>query len=260
MTQLKFAQSLIALLAATWGSLHGAELAVVIDDIGYSVERGMRAIRLPGPITVAVLPFAPNTEILARRAIQAGKDVIIHQPMQPHPARHVRPEAGTLELGMPNSEFDDLLNAALNAVPDSIGLSNHTGSLLTQHREPMFRLMQRLNGRGLFFLDSRTTADTIALDVARELGVPAVKRDVFLDNDPSPRAIEYEYRRAIALARRNGTALLIAHPYAVSLRYLEERLAALPQGVKLVAAQELTRRATVAQQQDPSDLHISLGQ
>jgi polysaccharide deacetylase 2 family uncharacterized protein YibQ len=240
--------------------VEGAELAVVIDDVGYSIERGVRAIALPGPVTVAVLPFAPNTNTLARHALDSGKDVIIHQPMEPHPAPHVANENGTLTLGMAGREFDDLLTAALNAVPQSIGLSNHTGSLLTQHREPMRRLMQSLNHRGFFFLDSRTTADTVALDVALELGVPAVQRDVFLDHDPRPGAVAREFRRALAIARRNGRALIIAHPYRVSLDYLESELANLPYDIRLVAAKTLTRRGVVAQRQDPDALRISLGQ
>jgi polysaccharide deacetylase 2 family uncharacterized protein YibQ len=220
----------------------------------------MRAINLPGPVSLAVLPFAPNTALLAQRALVSGKDIILHQPMQPHPAPHVRIEDGTLTLNMAQPEFDAMLGAALDAVPASVGLSNHTGSLLTQHRAPMTRLMQSLGKRGLFFVDSRTTSDTIALDVARELGVPAIKRDVFLDHDPTPQSINAAFERAVRLARRNGHALIIAHPYPISLSYLETHLSALPEDIRLVSVKDLTRRAIAVQPQDPGDLRISLAQ
>ena len=249
-----------ALLLCTWSQIHAAELAVVIDDLGYSLERGLRAINLPGPITVAVLPFAPNTQRLTEHALENGTDIIIHQPMEPYPAAHVRTEVGTLRLSMDDYAFDALVLAARDAVPASIGLSNHTGSLLTQHREPMRRLMSSLSGRGLFFLDSRTTADTIALDVAREFGVPAIRRDVFLDHDRRPQSVNRAFRKAIGLARRNGTALIIAHPYRVSLDYLEWQLADLPADINLVPAKALTRPTRLARQPGPADLHISLGQ
>ena len=127
--------------------------------------------------------------------------------------------------------------------------------------------MTLLNRRGLFFLDSRTTAQTVALDVAHEQGVPALKRDVFLDHDRSPEAVHRSFERAIAIARSKGQAVLIGHPYQVSLDYLEKRLAELPADIRLVSAQKLASRrsaanypAVLAQLPHPSFPHISPGQ
>ena len=158
-----------------------ARLAIVIDDIGYSLSRGQRAATLPGPITLAVLPFAPNTDVLVSTALAQGKTILIHQPMEPQPSPHAREEAGTLKLHMTEPDFSDTLAAALAAVPSRVGLSNHTGSLLTQHETPMRRIMAQLKQHNLIFLDSRTTPQTVALRVAREYGIPALRRDVFLD-------------------------------------------------------------------------------
>ena len=200
------------------------DLVIVIDDVGYSVTRGARAIALPGPITIAVLPFAPHTPHLVKQAVSAGKDVIVHQPMQPQPSAHAREEQGTLRLEMTPHKFDALVSAALDAVPGRVGLSNHTGSLLTAHHQPMQRLMQQLSQRGLYFLDSRTTAQTVALNVAQQFGVPALKRDVFLDHVPTADAIHQAFEQALYVARQQGHAVLIGHPYPVSLEYLEARL------------------------------------
>ena len=226
------------------GGANAAELAIVIDDVGYHQIRGMRAIALPGPVTIAVLPHAPHTANLVHQASRSGKDIIVHQPMQAHPSKHASRERRTLMLDMHEQDFASMTAAALDAVPGRIGLSNHTGSLLTAHRAPMQQLMTMLRQRDLFFLDSRTTAATVALQVAREQGVPAVRRDVFLDHDPSPAAVHLAFERALHIARRNGRAVLIGHPYDVSLDYLEGRLADLPADIKMVSVAQLALRQT----------------
>ena len=219
-----------------------AKLAIVIDDIGYNELRGMRTIRLPGPLTLAVLPFAPHTRALVPHALDADKDIIIHQPMEPHPSPTVREEVGTLKLSMSEQEFDRALAGALAAVPESIGLSNHTGSLLTSHTKPMARVMRRLGQHNMFFLDSRTTADTVALQVAQEHGVPAVRRDVFLDHTATTQAIHQSFQQALRIASKKGHAVLVGHPYPVTLDYLEQALRNLPANIELVGAAELAQR------------------
>ncbi len=248
------------------GLVNAAELAVVIDDVGYNKARGERAINLPGPVTIAVLPFAPHTSTLVEYATLLGKDVIVHQPMEPHASPHAREETGTLKLAMQEQDFDAALSAALDAVPAHIGLSNHTGSLLTAHDAPMRRLMRTLSTRGLFFLDSRTTADTVALDVARELGVPSLRRDVFLDHERTAAAVHAAFEKALNRARKQGHAVLIGHPYDLSLSYLDNRLAELPGDIELVRAADLAARQTrfsrpvvLARPAVPVSPHISPG-
>ena len=229
-------------------AVHAADLAVVIDDVGYNKVRGLRAINLPGDITIAVLPFAPHTQTLVKHAARRGKDIIIHQPMEPHPSPHALEEDGTLTLEMSQSEFAATVSTALQAVPTRVGLSNHTGSLLTAERIPMQRLMTQLNENGLFFLDSRTTPQTVAMRVAREHGVPALRRDVFLDHERNSMAIHKAFEKALRIARRRGHAVIIGHPYGISLDYLERRLADLPADIRLVSAAYLARRETQRQQ------------
>ena len=227
----------------TYHSVSAADLALVIDDVGYSKVRGERAIALPGNITIAVLPFTPHAQALASAASARGKDVIVHQPMEPHPSAHARREHDTLTLTMPEHEFDAMVARALETIPERVGLSNHTGSLLTQHREPMRRLMRTLGERGLYFLDSRTSAGTVAMQVAREMGVPAVRRDVFLDHDKHPAAIAAAFNKAVRIARYQGRAVLVGHPYPETLDFLEHRLTDLPSDVRLVSAYWLAKRA-----------------
>jgi polysaccharide deacetylase 2 family uncharacterized protein YibQ len=242
---------------------HAAELAIVIDDVGYSLERSDRVIALPGPLTLGVLPFAPHAAEAARRAGFAGKEVILHQPMEPMPASHVHNVDGTLTLNMAPERFSSLFAAAVKAVPNVIGVNNHTGSLLTQHAGPMNLLMEQLSARGLFFLDSRTTHKTVALSVARKWHVPSIQRDVFLDHIANRDAVDHEFHRALAIARRRGHAVIIAHPYRVSLEYLEGALANLPDDLHLIGLSKLVRprrSITLARLENPVSPRISLGQ
>jgi polysaccharide deacetylase 2 family uncharacterized protein YibQ len=219
---------LLAALVATTAAADDAPaantptLALVIDDVGYNLERGRRAIALPGPVTVAILPFAPNTTTLAELAASRGADVILHEPMQAADAPPSDP--GTLTVAMSEADLRDQFERALADVPQAIGVNNHTGSLLTARRPAMNALMNELRVHGLFFLDSRTTAETVALHVAAENGVPAVPRDVFLDHVVEAREIEAEFERAITIARRRGHVVVIAHPNDISLEFLERAL------------------------------------
>lgn len=244
------------------GPVMAAELAVVVDDLGYSLERAERVLALPGPVTVALLPFAPATPAIAGRARESGHEIILHQPMEALPSSRVTPLPGMLTADMSAERLETLMAAALDAVPGSVGVNNHTGSRLTQDPIAMRRLMGFLGGRGLLFLDSRTTAATVAYAMAQEARIPAVQRDVFLDHEPYPRAIAAEFQRALGIARRQGHAVLIAHPYAASLGFLEEALAALPPDVRVVSLSRLADRGpvTLARRENPGSRHRSLGQ
>ena len=217
-----------AILAAAPGlAAHGGELprvAVVIDDLGYRLTEGLRAARLPGPVAVAILPHTGHSALLARVADQAGKEILLHLPMQPI-EQDEHPGPGELDLAQTHTQFDAVLADDLASVPLARGVNNHMGSLLTRHPEHMRWVMEALRAHGsLFFLDSFTTADSVGLTIAREEGVPALRRDVFLDTDQAPSAIEAQWERLLVHARSHGFAVGIGHPYPATLDLLEEML------------------------------------
>ena len=230
-------------------------IAIIIDDIGHSLVKGERAIALPAPVTLAVLPFTPYTAALAARARDAGKDVILHQPMQA--MRSGRQERGTMTQAMDSTLLRKALRTSLARVPYAIGVSNHTGSLLTTSPTSMAWLMAEVHAQGLFFLDSRTTNETVAEQSARAAGVPIISRDVFLDYVVEPEAIAHQFDRALRLAERRGFAVLIGHPHDATLSLLERELPSLAsRGFQLVPVRALvdsriTRRATLAQLEIP---------
>ncbi len=209
-------------------------IAIIIDDLGKRLDHGQRVLRLRGPVACAFLPRAAHTRALALAAHRRGKEVLLHLPMQS--VAFGRLDRGGLTLHMTEQAFRRQLKADLRAVPYVQGVNNHMGSLLTRHPGHMLWLMRALRQHGgLFFVDSRTTDKTVALQIAHETGVPGIRRDVFLDHDPSPAAVEAQFERLLRLARRKGHAVAIGHPYPVTLAMLERRLPQLQrEGVRLV--------------------------
>lgn len=214
------------------------QLAIIIDDIGYSAENGQRAVNLPGDFTLAVLPFTPHGAELARRGHRRGKEIILHIPMSN--SRNLPDDPGTLHGAMDRAGFLATLTRGLDDIPHLSGANNHMGSQLTQQSRPMHWLMAELARRELYFVDSRTSADTRALDTARMYGLPSGKRDVFLDNDRDPAQIQGRLRQAISRAQSTGQALAIGHPYPETLAVLEQAQPLLDAaGVSLVAVSAL---------------------
>ena len=214
-------------------------IALIIDDLGNQHATGQRAIELPGPIACAFLPYGHFTRQLAQLAHSRGKEVMLHLPMQS--VNHDESDRGELLLDMTQHQFTRTLTAGLAAVPHVSGINNHRGSLITRHPGHMTWLMQAMLSHGsLFFVDSRTTAATVARRIAEEYRVPSIERNVFLDNDRQPEAVQAEFRRLIRIARRDGVALGIGHPYPETLEVLTRELSLLEDyNVQMVSVNRL---------------------
>jgi polysaccharide deacetylase 2 family uncharacterized protein YibQ len=221
-----------------------AKLAIIIDDLGYNLRLGQRTLNLPGEITVAVLPFTPHGQELAEHAYQQGKEVMLHAPMSNH---HQYPLGrGGLVSGMQQSEFLAVLRQNLANVPHIKGVNNHMGSQLTEEPEPMGWLMAELQQRQLYFVDSRTSAQTQALIQAQQIGLPSRRRDVFLDDKKDPQIIHQQLLLALKKAQQQGSAIAIGHPYPETLQVLEQLPELLAHyNVSLVKASRLMVPATV---------------
>lgn len=210
---------LLACLAGTAGATD-AKVAIIIDDLGNQRRLGQRAVRLPAAVAIAVLPHTPFGYELAQEAYDRGKEVLVHVPMQAE-QRELDLGPGALHLGQTRVEFMATLASAVAAVPYASGLNNHMGSLLTRNSEHMGWLMGELRRSDLFFIDSYTTHLSVGLGTARERGVPALKRDVFLDGEPERASIAGQWARLLNIADETGFAVAIAHPYPITLEFLE---------------------------------------
>lgn len=232
------ALALGACLAA--GATDAPRIALVIDDLGNRPAADAAALALPGPVTYAILPFSPGARSLAEAARALDRDILLHLPMEAESHNHLL-GPGALRSDMTHGEFAAAVQQALIDVPYLRGVNNHMGSVLTRDRQRMDWLMAELRAAGrLLYLDSRTTAHSVAAAAARDARLPFATRDVFLDNEAQPRAIRRQFNRLLAHAGRHGDAIGIAHPYPATLRVLRQRLAAL-RGIELVSLSELMR-------------------
>ncbi|TPW12958.1 MAG: hypothetical protein FD130_1660, partial [Halothiobacillaceae bacterium] len=219
-----WAQEILEPVKRVTETTHRPRIALVIDDLGHQSRPGERAVALPGgPITFAVLPHTAFGARLAEMAHDRGHQVILHLPMEPlgHHSRH----PGMLTSEMSQAEFVTTLRHNIAAVPHIEGINNHMGSALTQQPQQMAWLMSEIKQHGaLFFLDSRTTPRSVAYPTAMSSGILSLNRDIFLDNERSPRAIEVQFGRLLAKAKSRGYAIGIGHPYPETLEALERYL------------------------------------
>lgn len=230
--------ALAALLSVATAAAPAPRIAILIDDLGHDLAAGERALALPKAVGVSVLPGTPYARALALRAAAEGRDLLLHLPLESLDAEPLGP--GGIEAGATAAQVRAALAAGLASVPEAKGVNNHMGSLLTQAPESMRVLMGALRERELWFVDSYTTERSVALRVAQELGVPATRRDVFLDPEPGEAVIAEQWQRLLGLAKQRGVALAIGHPNPVTLGWLERELPRLnEQGFALVPVSDV---------------------
>jgi polysaccharide deacetylase 2 family uncharacterized protein YibQ len=219
---------------------HQPRMAIVIDDLGNDPAQADALFRLSYPLTLSVLPHLSNSGEIAEEAHRRGYQVLLHLPMASTGGE--KDEAIQLHPGMDSGSVAQTFAAMLDTVPYAVGVNNHEGSRGTSDSKLMSELMPLLRERKMFFVDSRTTAATVAETAAHAAGVPATSRNVFLDDDQSPAAIRKQFALAIRDAREKGSALAIGHPHPETLQVLAEMLpVAERQRVTLVFASNLVR-------------------
>lgn len=217
----------------------GPKLAIIIDDMGNDRIAAESLLALHYPLTFSILPHLPLSTEIAAEVSGRGDEVMLHLPMQSE--SETRPaEKIELRPGMASAEVRSILAGALETVPHAAGVNNHEGSRATSDPALMNMLMPALRGRGLFFIDSRTTASTVAFETAERDGVRAASRKVFLDDSLDVGAIRRQFEAAERDAERDGDAIAIGHPHPETIAALREML---PQagrkGIQLVFASDL---------------------
>jgi polysaccharide deacetylase 2 family uncharacterized protein YibQ len=218
-------------------------IAIIIDDLGYHHSRGKQAVALAAPVTLAVIPEAPHGPRLARAAEQAGKEVMLHLPMETGEGRRL--DKGGLDSSMDAAGISEVVRRAVQRIPQAVGANNHMGSVLTTRQDAMQWLMKALHSQQLYFIDSRTTPETVAEDMARQSGLRVGGRDIFLDNERDLLQINARFNELIDTARRRGQAIGIGHPYPETLAYLAKVLPLMAEaGIQVVPASELVRPAS----------------
>jgi uncharacterized protein len=218
---------------------NGAKLAIILDDLGSDRRAAEAIFDLPYPLTISVLPNHEHSNEIAEEAQRRGFQVMLHLPMQAVATE--KPEAQELRPGMPAAEVSKLVNQFLENIPGAVGVNNHQGSEATSDPALMRELMPVLRDRHLFYIDSRTTAATVAYDTAQSSRVPSAFRNVpFLDDVAEVGAVRKQLELALRGAREKREAVAIGHPHPATLQALREVLPkAQSEGVRLAFASEL---------------------
>ncbi|WP_028864705.1 divergent polysaccharide deacetylase family protein [Psychromonas aquimarina] len=229
---------LLSLLQSPTGSAQQAgTITIVLDDMGNSLS-DFQALSLPKEIAFSVLPYTPQAKLLAEKAHQQEREILLHVPMQAKADNQMLGK-GALMLDMQEKEFKEILNRSLRSLPYAQGINNHMGSSLTEQLEPMSWVMEVLQAQGLYFLDSRTTAQTIAESTAKISGIPALRRHVFLDNVKTEQAMEKQLQNAVQLSRKNLSVVIIAHPYPETINFLQKKFKKPAHGLHLITLNQL---------------------
>lgn len=219
-------------------------LAIVIDDLGNSLETIKKIIALKTPLSVSILPLSPHALETARLAQEAGLEVMLHLPAESlDPERNGNSPGGVIHSGMSEEAVRETVDDFLGRVPFIKGVNNHMGSKATQDEALMRVILEPVRQKGLFFLDSRTSDHSVAFETARKMGIPAVYRNVFLDSVADEKEIKKRLIELFRLSRKRGWAVGIGHPLPETLRALKETLPlASKYRVEMVFASSLLQR------------------
>lgn len=221
---------------------HGAgalrpRVAIIVDDIGMNKGPVDKLLELPVPVTLAVLPGLPYSRYAAEAANKKGWDVMLHLPMEPmESSGYMGSDAGedALLVGLPKEAVLAKLSKNISSVPYIKGVNNHMGSKFMENQELVELVLEELKRRGLFFVDSLTSAGSVGYETASSLGMRTGKRDVFLDNSKDPEYVKSQIDKLIERARKNGYAIGICHPYPGTVQVLTEVMPEIGERVDVV--------------------------
>ena len=202
---------------------YSGRIAIVIDDVGHDDKIFRKFTELGVPITFSILPGERYSKYIAKEAGKLKYEVMLHLPMEPH-GSWSNPGSHAILSAMSDEQMLRQLSEDLDAVPHAAGVNNHMGSLLTENDFAMRVLLEEIHKRGLFFIDSRTSSQTVAYSVAKSIGVKSEDRDVFLDNKSDIAYIKGQIDTAIRIAKKKGEATVIGHAKAKTAAAIREKL------------------------------------
>jgi len=229
-------------LASSEEEIHfSPKVAFIIDDLGYETEVAKKMIELEFPITLSILPFLRYSEFIAEEGRKNNQEIMLHLPMEPSNSS-ANPGPGAIQSNMSEEEIRQAVRDCILNFPYIIGVNNHMGSKITENREIMEMALEEIKGYNLFFIDSMTSKDSIAYEVAQEMEIKSAKRSVFLDNENDMEYIKEQMLKVQEIALREGEAIAIGHSrintFYVLKRMIPELIKA---GIEIVPVSELVK-------------------
>jgi hypothetical protein len=198
------------------------KVALIVDDMGYSLGAINELCSIGRPLTIAIIPYSPLASEIATISKQHDLEVILHLPLEAINNEGGNHSRGMITTGMSEEEVIATIEKNLDQVPYIHGVNNHMGSKITANSQLMHTILERLKERDLFFIDSRTTSSSVAYNIAQSLNIPSAYRHVFLDGELNENYIKGQLIELFRQAQKNGFALGICHPTQETLKVLKE--------------------------------------
>ncbi len=201
------------------------KVALLVDDMGYSLKTLRELTALNLSLTIAILPYSPWAKETAQMAQKNNMEVILHLPLESLNDFNANAKTeGLIHSGMSEEAVLEMLETNLTQVPFIKGVNNHMGSKITAERETMSLILARLKQYKLYFIDSVTSGSSIAFKLAKEMSIASAYRNVFLDSEKGEEFILKQFKQLLRQAQSRGMAVGICHPYASTLKVLSENL------------------------------------
>ncbi len=216
-------------------------VSIIIDDLGENYKAFKKLLAINVPFTFSILPFQTHSIRIANEAHEKSREVILHLPLEPRDSLNNSINHGTLLTSMSRDQLLAQLGRNINAVPHLSGVSNHMGSKFTEDKDKMEIVLKAIKEKKLYFLDSRTTKNTVGYILAKEMGIKTAQRDLFIDNNRDLLSIEEQLKSIPLIAKKNdGYAIAIGHPHPTTIDALKKIVPILEeQGVKFVPLSQL---------------------
>lgn len=218
------------------------QVAIIIDDIGYDLGPVKELLKINADLTFAILPFCTYTREAAEMLHRAQRETLLHLPMEPDSYPREKPGNGALFTDMNDEELVFQLEKDLAAVPYISGVNNHMGSKFMGDKKKLSLIFSKLKKKNLFFIDSRTSANTKAFAASEKVGLPVVARKIFLDNSRDYNEI---YNNLINIAKNNGDVspvIVVGHPYPETIRAINDAIKVIREkGISIVPVSQLIK-------------------
>ena len=200
------------------------KIGLIIDDFGYrNDEISDGFLHLDVNLTCAVIPGHAYSSTFGEKAVSRGHEVIVHMPME-NVGENRGEEEFVLRVDMKPDAVKNRVYDALDQIPEAIGMNNHQGSRATADPSVMNSVAAVLKERNKFFIDSRTTPETVAESIMNNWKVPSARRNIFLDNDPDEEKITRQLLSLVEIAERDGSAIGIGHVKQNTLNVLRKQI------------------------------------
>lgn len=218
----------------------GVKVAIIIDDLGWNKEISDALLNIDAPISFSILPHLPFSKAIAEDAGLKNRDVLLHLPMEAHGYSQEEQGIKPLTDTMNKNDMEALIKDYISSIPHIIGINNHMGSKFTENRETMKYFLKIVKSKNLFFVDSRTTAKSLAYQTAKSIGVKTASRNVFLDNKEDEEYIKAQIEILIKSAQKNGSAIGIGHPHPQTIAAIQKMVPLIKEkGIEIVPISEL---------------------